>query len=195
MIREDSPSLWIFVAPALGFTVTHAVIGDSTYRTALAALFPTVKFSSPGRRARGHGLSVDVVFSTQSALPHKSQSYWSFWRMPHLFFGPTDVSTEAPPGWTLVTHRLSHSAVGGSTDGVHLISLLLPTPSSPEAHPSSLLPTQPWVPVEAAIDSRFGARPATSPDKPTQRLSAVSWIGSDLSPFGLFPSDALGTVV
>lgn len=52
-----------------------------------------------------------------------------------------------------------------------------------------------WVPVEAALDSRIGARAAPPPVKPLQRSAEVTWVEGDLSPFVLFPSMTPGVNV
>lgn len=161
----------------------------------MASLFPAVRVTPRGHRKRGRSSPADLVFSDYAAVPHPHQSYWTYANIPHLVHCQQEDSLQPPPRWLFFDLEVAHSEAGGSTDARHKLLLLLPPGCTPPFNLSVPFSPQPWVPVEAAIDSRIGANMATSPDKPLQRVPEVTWVEGDLSPFGLFPSRTPGVHV
>lgn len=183
------------MAPALGFTIVQAEVKDEQFSSAMTALFPHIRFSKPGSRKRGRSMEVDLIFSTSSSVPHPRQSYWSHSCTPHILSWDDGCAFDTPPGWSQLHHKIAHSTVGGSTDASHSLSLLLPPGALFRPMIDIALPSQPWVPVEAAIDSRIGAKAAAPLPRPVQRSAEVVWEGDHVSPYGLFPADSVGAVV
>ena len=126
------PRCGFFVAPALGFTVTRAVMPNTPYSKSMAALFPNVRFETPGGRKRGRSSPVDVIFAGIDSLPHHHQSYWSYTLTPHVVDGPTVRNVPPPRGWSATSIWFGMPMLVAALTGLigsHCCFHLLQTPS------------------------------------------------------------------
>ena len=100
----------------------------------------------------------------------------------------------APVGWAICWRTVAHSTVGGCTDGKFTLGLLLPL-ALLEGNDELGIPPQPWAPVDSMLDSLVSCPVASEPCFDEIPLAKVYSVGSEILPFGLFPSDKLGAHV
>ena len=110
-----------------------------------------------GRGRAKFSPSVDLVFSDKTAIDAMPPSYWSNWVCPHIFYCQPSLEVTPLPNWIVQTERVKHAQVGGSTDAVWDLVLLLP----PGAHVQPVIPVprQPWIPIFARIDKQLRSIP------------------------------------
>ena len=182
------PSLWFFVAEALGFEVAQASSPCVSFGAAMMAFFPQVSF----RSGRVRGNPVNLVLADFGMLPPLGcVEYWSTELVPHLVaLGQTETSVQcltAPDGWVIHRRDLVHSDFGGSTDGSHSLALLCPGSCAMGSEVKHSLPRQPWIPLLAAINSVSNAPPCAAPPAGDFSLPHVYMEGDVVLPFGLSP--------
>lgn len=116
-----APSLWPFVAQALGFTVISIDTPCADYLKAIGSMFPQV-LSPPSEAAAA---SVCVVFGDWTFFQHKSADYWTASAVPHVCYVDRACARVAPEGWVWFQHDFRHAHVGGITDGVFTLGILV----------------------------------------------------------------------
>ena len=146
------------------------------------------KFLQP-TRPRATSTKVDCVFCDAISLLNMSDDYWDDWHMPHVFDCATDFAFDPPSGWSLFTETFVHAHLGGSTDGVYALGIMLPASLIAGDDPTlDSLPSQPWMPFASMLDSHISASQAKEPPMVMHPLPQVYHLGSEVLPWGLFPS-------
>ena len=124
-------------------------------------LFPRTSFASVSGSA-----GPDLVFMDSMVIEGGlglTSAYWTTRLVPHIILSPTCPRQESPPGWSTFSQRLSHHAMGGSTDGVHCVAIMVPGPLLWKDPHSALILCQLWMPLRGAIDLVMSARWSQQP--------------------------------
>ena len=69
-----------------------------------------------------------------------------------------------PAGWRVVTRPFTHSTMGGSTDGVHQLSLVVPMSLTVDQESPLALEAQPWIPVSGSVNPLHSGSFVDAPD-------------------------------
>ena len=197
VIISTHPSLWFYVARSLGFTITHAWSQDVTFREAMQWAFPEVEFVPEARMLDTH--TTDMVFGdfegVQTITAELITGYWYWQTCPHLLTRTRTSSIQLPSSWTLHSETFVHSSMGGSTNGTHTLFLCVPLHVPLLSGTLSVLPVQPWTPLESAIDAVTSAPAAPAPHMTVMTTPSVKWSGREVWPCGLFPVEHKSTLV
>lgn len=185
-IRLGSPALCFFVAMALGFDFVHARLPQSSFEAAMRALFPSTSFVGGSACLD----SVDLVMTDVASLPPSSQQYWASVDVPHLVLLGNAPHPVTPAGWSSAGMTLAHCDMGGETDGVHSILLLLPRSMPAPDGPPPTPPSLPWAPLRGSLNPVQPASRAAVPSDPGGLRAEVSYTanGKEVLPHGLFPT-------
>ena len=195
----SAPSLWPFVGQALGFTVISIDTPSADYITAIGRMFPQV-LSPPSEAAAA---SVCVVFGDWSFFQHKSADYWAAAAVPHVCYVDRACAVVAPEGWVCFQHDFRHAHVGGITDGVFALGILVrdehathydspaAVPSLPIQAPSALCNVLNSTIYADAYTAAAGLREV---DTPPQMGAPPKFLGRLLLPGGLAPVASLDQV-
>ena len=156
--------------------------------TVMSSLFPSTQIVPRPQLTASY--DVDLALGDFSEVTSQ-ESYWNACPVPHLLTGSIEASSTPPPSppgsWTIHSQLFKHSNMGGSTDGIHRLMLFVPTSCSTPLHTVK----QPWIPLQAALQTVTSAPPAAAPQAPEAREAQVYQDGSDILPFGLFPASRL----
>ncbi len=199
IIQCRSPSLWPFVAQALGFTVRALHTPCQEYKAFLERCCPI----EPTEFSAEKGDLLRVIFSDWDSLQLDDSDYWIQSSLPHVFtMGESSVGN-VPTGWCVRQHSFSHAQLGGVTDGSFKLGILLRAEASDQVLSADAVPPLPrqapstlgnilksTVHALAYKEEDCCRRLATA-GKPS---ASPVFIRHLLSPHGLAPSDRLHTV-
>lgn len=119
------PSLWLPVAEALGFSVELAVYPDGAWRDSMAAFYSSVQFLSHCLRSRDRDTVPSIIFTDFASMPDASDVFWLNHRVPLLVL-PCPADLVLPAGWLVLCRNFNHNLVGGATDALEVVGLVLP---------------------------------------------------------------------
>ena len=191
-VRGISGSLWwLYAAMSLGFSIRAARFPPSPFTDAMTILFPQVKFLSPSR-PRASGGKIRIVFCDGATILSYNTDYWLAWKVPHVFDAHPSTSFVIPAGWRLFRHSFTPAHLGGCTDGVFMVCIMLPIWLLDGTDPQfKFLARQPWIPIGAMTDARISASTAAEPTPVTSAEPVVYCQGLEVLPHSLFPSKRL----
>lgn len=104
VIWTRTPSLWIHVAHALGFSISSLRVQNQAFRSAVTSFFPELQVNS-GHSSHSQlfpqGVSLAFLdFATVSSL---CQAYWTLCRFPHVFTCQEEEVLSVPSGLEIDT--------------------------------------------------------------------------------------------
>ncbi len=209
MIWTSRPTLWVYVAQALGYIVRCVRTPHEVFLRAMQQLFPTLDIRNdetdiPLTRCPQRGEHCNAWFTDYETIQAAPHQHWERRRVPHVFTLPTtDEKIITPDGWSLVVQEFRHSDLGGSTVGTYRLGLLVPMETY-HAHASiPPLPRQPWASIATVInDVEFAEHPTSemlaqvlaAPPIPREGAPVVKF-GAVLDSRGLAPRDVANVPV
>jgi hypothetical protein len=157
LVRFSTPSLWPFVARALGFTVEVFDTPCVDFLQCLWQFFPTARLVHPNLDYS----TIKIVFCDSGEAAWKSVAT-GLLDVPHVFEASAGKFWAATPGWRYVQRSFSHASVGGVTTGWFDLGLLLPDVLAEDVPRADLgLPAQSATPLLNVLVSTVSAVPFT----------------------------------
>lgn len=195
MIVSQQPSIWPFVARALGFEIVSLVTEDVPFQSLVGSLH---------KQALGpfDSSKVQIVFGDWISISHLPASHWEEIHVPHAFSVGMVDEVEASIGWRFEVETYSHAELGGLTAGHFRLGLLLPIDrwSGKSVGLSSKAPRLAPSRVWNILDSTVFATPYEVVDGLTSLGESLPWSSTPryfsrfLDPRGLAPASGLTSV-
>lgn len=202
MIWTNAPTMWVYVAQALGYSISCVRTPHHDFLQAMQHLFPLLNIrndeaETPLTSCVQEGEDCDVWFTDFETIRSAPQEHWERRRVPHVFTLEDHDEPLIPALWNVEVQSFRHSDLGGSTVGRYRLGLLVPSKNHLSHVMPPSLPIQPWASIATVINDVEFAGPL-SPEVQTAFLSAspvsrqgapVVRVGSILDSRGLAPRD------
>lgn len=192
MIVSRDPSVWPFVARALGFEVLSLCTESVAFKSLVGSMHR--KVIGPWQEQ-----DVSVVFGDWSSLSCREDSHWDKLQVPHVGTLAEGEKLATRAGWHSEVLEYSHARLGGLTAGIYRMCLMVPghmweaSSIGTDVVLPELAPSRLWTVLESTI----AAEACLDEGKLEQLTRPVPWIpvprfmGKVLDPRGVTPAEGL----